>query len=63
MPTLAHPGQTVTQDDRPRRLGPTEHFVRCSRCEEPTIVVAEGDIGAGVLCEGCLMSETVCRGD
>jgi formylmethanofuran dehydrogenase subunit E len=46
--------QTVTQDSRPRRLGPTEHLVRCSCCEEPTIVVAEGDPGAGVLCEGCL---------
>lgn len=51
---LAHPGQTITFNGRPRRLGPTEHWVRCSRCEAPTIVLAAGDIGEGVLCEACL---------
>jgi hypothetical protein len=43
----------VTHDGRPRLLGPAEHLVRCSRCEAPTIVLCEGEPGAGVLCEGC----------
>jgi hypothetical protein len=54
-PILAHPGQRVTHHDRPRLLGPTEHLLRCSCCSEPTIVLCEGEPGAGVLCEGCLM--------
>lgn len=53
-PILARPGQRVTHLDRPRLLGPTEHLVRCSRCEAPTIVLAPGDPGEGVLCEACL---------
>lgn len=53
---LARPGQVVTLRDRPRRLGPTEYLLRCSRCEAPTIVLAEADPGNGVLCEGCLFS-------
>ena len=52
---LARSGQRVTHQDRPRLLGPTEYLVRCSRCEAPTIVLCEGEPGAGVLCEGCLM--------
>lgn len=54
---LARPEQVVTLRDRPRRLGPTEHYVRCSRCERGTIVLAEADPGNGVLCEGCLLSQ------
>lgn len=53
---LAHPGQTITLGDRPRLLGPTEYYVRCSRCEGATIVLCEGDPGEGVLCKGCLFS-------
>lgn len=52
---LARPGQVVTLCDRPRRLGPTEHLVRCSRCAGATIVLAEADPGEGALCEGCLL--------
>jgi hypothetical protein len=51
---LALPGQIVTHHNRPRLLGPTECLLRCSRCEAPTIVIAEADPGEGVLCEGCL---------
>jgi len=53
---LARPGQFVTLHNRPRLLGPTEYLLRCSRCEGPTIVLAEADPGEGVLCEGCLIS-------
>ena len=53
---LASPGQRVTHDGRPRLLGPAKHLVRCSRCEAPTIVIAEADPGNDVLCEGCLFS-------
>lgn len=53
---LALPGQIVTHHNRPRLPGPTEHLLRCSRCEAPTIVIAEADPGNDVLCEGCLFS-------
>ena len=53
---LALPRQIVTLHNRPRLLGPTEYFLRCSRCEAPTIVLAEADPGNSVLCEGCLFS-------
>ena len=60
---LAHPGQVVTHNDRPRVLGPTEYLVRCSCCESATIIVCDaGDVGADVLCEGCLCAAAVCQG-
>lgn len=60
---LAYPGQLVTQRDRPRLLGPTEHLLRCSSCSEPTIVLLPDGPTAtaqGVLCEGCLAKVRPC---